>query len=248
MEIEQLINPIRPGTKYVDNDKSTTYWIKDGKVYYWIHAVKGADANTFFSYLNGFAADKKHCYYMGHRLADGHGEMFRALNYTYMTDGRYVWTVAGRVKDVDAESFEVCDHGFIILSRETHIPHSYGKDKYRVYYYDFDGITNWVRKADPKTFISLNDGHFGHDENFVFCGRSALPKAVVSQWRKLGGYYSTDGRRMYYFNRIIKDADCVTFEVVQGKRSCIQLAKDSKHYFHNDSIVSAEAFVSLLEE
>ena len=52
-----------------------------------------------------------------------------------------------------------------------------------------------------------------------------LPKANVERWRKIGGFYSKDDTRVYYFNRHIKQADCDSFEVVPSDR--FQLANTS---------------------
>src|SRR6185436_9690370 len=114
---------------------------------------------------------------------------------TYATDGQFVWTMGGRIKEADAQSFVVCDDGVHDLGHGTRVPHGFGKDKDRVFYYDFDGKPNWVRKATPKSFVSLNDGYFGKDEQFVFCGAVTLPKANVEHWSKIAGHYSRDDTR-----------------------------------------------------
>src|SRR5262249_990817 len=157
--------------------------------------------------------DRKQCYCTSSRLTGCHAGSFRALNFAYATDGQSVWTMGGRIAEADAQSFVVCDDGVHHLPSGDRVPYGYGKDKARVYYYEFEGKANWVRKASSGSFVSLNDGHFGKDEHFVFCGAATLPRAKVEQWRKIGGFYSKDDARVYYFNRQIKQADYDSFEV-----------------------------------
>lgn len=233
------------GRVFREEDRTTLYWLNDGKVQYRHYPIRGADADSFRFYLGSFAKDRKHCYCCYSKLTGGNAATFRALNFTYATDGQSVWTMGGKLKEADAETFVVCDDGSYDLGNGHRAPHGFGKDKDRVLFYDFDGKPNWVRKASPKTFVSLNDGYFGRDEQFIFHGPVTLPKAKADQWRKLGGEYSTDGIRIFYCNREIKDADVASFEVVQSpipSWDFIQAAKDCNHYYSNDQIVSLREF------
>lgn len=118
----------------------------------------------------------------------------------------------------------------------------------RVYYYDYDGKPNWVRKATSESFVSLNDGHFGKDDNFVFCGAATIPKAKVEHWQKLDGYYSRDDQRLFYYNRHIRAADYDSFEVVPTGIDYLQLAKDKNNFYWNDRIVTVDEFQKVLAE
>jgi hypothetical protein len=234
-----------PGRVFRDNDETTLYWInRDGKVVYRHWPLHGADVESFRFFRGSFAKDRKHCYCTKTRLAGGNGATFRALNYTYATDGEFVWTLGGKIKDVDAASFVVCDDGALDLGRGIRVPYGFGKDKGRVFYFDYNGKPNWVRKATPGSFVSLNDSYFGKDDNFIFCGAATLPGAKVEHWRKIGRYYSQDEARIYYFNRRVKGADYATFEVVPS--ADWELAKDAKHYYRNEAIVDAAEFAQLL--
>ncbi len=159
---------------------------------------------------------------------------FRALNYTYTTDGQFVWTIGGKIKDADAESFVVCDDGCNDLGMGHRAPYGFGKDKERVYYYNFDGKPNWVRKASADSFVSMNDGRFGKDAHFVFCGCAMLPKANVGCWKKVGGFYSKDDEQVYYLNRRLRDADAESFEFIGPAE---QLARDKRRLYRRDEIV-----------
>ena len=233
-----------PGRAFREYDPTTLYWIRGDEVLYRSYPVRGADIESFRFYSGGFAKDRKNCYCTNSRLTGANAASFHALNFAYATDGQSVWTMGGRVAEADAESFVVCDDGVHLLPPVTRVPYGYGKDKARVYYYDFDGKPNWVRKASPGSFVSLNDGHFGKDEHFVFCGAVTLPRAKVERWRKIGGFYSQDDACVYYFNRHIKQADYDSFEVVPS--DLLQLAKDKHCYYSNDRVVDQTQFEKLL--
>jgi DKNYY family len=233
-----------PGPVFRDGDESTRYWIRNGKVMFGSHLVRGAHVDSFRFYRGYFAKDRNNCYGMNSKFTGGNGSTFRALNFTYATDGRFVWTFLGQVKDADAASFVVCDDGVFNYPNDPNghrAPHGFGKDKTRVYYFDSDGKPNWVRKAAPASFVSLNDGFFGKDANFAFFGRSVLPKADVSRWRPTGGYYSADDSRVYWTNRQIREAHAATFEVLPGK-DIHRLAKDKDRYYSGDKVLDAAEF------
>lgn len=236
-----------PGDVFDQNDNLTQYWIKDGIILHGGYPIRGAHIPTFRFFLGGFAKDQKHCYCYRSRLKGGNGETFRALNYCYATDGHLVWTIGGKVEGADAETFAVCDDGAESLIGGGRVPNGYGKDKVRVYYYDFDGKPNWVRKATANSFVSLNDACFGKDHQFVFCGAVTIPKAKVDHWKKIGGHYSKDDQRIYYFNREIRDADYDSFEVIPTVLN-VQLAKDKGRFYQNDTRIDSDAFTKLLDK
>ena len=45
-------------------------------------------------------------------------------------------------------------------------------------------------------------------------GKTPLPKANPATWRKISHFYSKDDKRIYYLNKLIKEVDYNTFEVV----------------------------------
>lgn len=243
MPLPEDLEELTPGDAYRPHDRRAQYWIRGRKVMYGEEdEVRGADPDTFRFYRSGFAKDHKHCYSVGGQLRGGNGATFRALNNCYFTDGRLVWALGGVVKDADAESFEVCDDGVYDMGSGARLPYGYGKDRSRVYYYDFDGTPNWVRKATPATFQSFNDGHYARDHQFVFCSGSTLPGAKPDAWQQLENFYSKDDRRIYYFNRHIKAADYATFEVVPNGLNGGAFARDKNNCYFTDEIVSAEDF------
>lgn len=237
-----------PGHRFREDDKTTQYWIRGKQILYRHYPLSNAHIPSFRFYLGSFAKDHKNCYCAGSRFKGGNGQTFRALNFCYATDGCFVWTMGGKINDADAESFVVCDDGVHFLTGGVRVPHGFGKDKNRVYYYDYVGKTKWVRKASPETFHSLNDGYFARDDNFVFCGDAVLRDARVEHWLKIGGYFSRDDRRVFYFDREIATADYDTFEVVPSGRDHVQLAKDKNNFYRNADVIDAAKFDEMLAD
>jgi len=244
-------------------DRIYQYWTDGQKVYFNAFEVKGVDMETFEQYPGAWGKDKNHCYSGGKRLQDADVESFRVLNHTYAKDAKYVWALGIRIQDAGAETFEVCDDGKHSLGKhydkkadkwyELIVPYGFGKDKNNVYYYDFNGKPNVVKNASSETFVSLNDSYFGHDENNVYCGIRKLQKADSKTWAKFKDlyHYSKDKKIIYYSNRIIKDADAETFEVIEQNVEWglpLQLAKDKNHYYWNDNITSKEKIEELLKK
>ena len=98
---------------------------------------------------------------------------------------------------------------------------------------------------NPATFISMNDGDFAKDDTYVFNGKTPLPKANPATWRKISHFYSKDDKRIYYLNKLIKEADYDTFEVVvltspEGYK--LPYGKDKNQYYnYGNPLSEAEA-------
>jgi hypothetical protein len=103
-----------------------------------------------------------------------------------------------------------------------------------------------VRKADPATFESLNDGFFGRDKNSVFWGGYIVKKARVEHWQKIGGPYSKDDKRIFIGTDEFRSADYDTFEVVSA--DVPSLARDKNNLYMGDEIVDAELFEKILDD
>lgn len=224
------------------DDELQVYWLDRGRV---VCAegggttLRGADPLTFRYWAGSFGHDQRGAWFLGSRLRDADGSRFRALNHAWFTDGTGVWCVGGRVKDADGATFEACDAGVQWINGSP-IPRSYGKDQARVFFYDFNGKANWVRKADPRSFESLDGALFGRDDQHVFCGHATIAKADRARWRRLGGNYSRDDKRIFYFNRIIEGADLDSFEVVPSRYGDYQFARDARRRYWNDNELAGD--------
>src|SRR5262245_33087791 len=126
MPIPDDTRELIPGHVFRDGDETTLYWIRAGRVMFRHHPVPGAHVESFRFFRGCFGKDRENCYCTGRRLTGGNGSAFRALNYTYATDGVWVWTMGGKVKDADAETFAVCDDGVNYLPGGLRAPYGFG--------------------------------------------------------------------------------------------------------------------------
>jgi hypothetical protein len=234
-----------PGHVYNESDESTWWWIgPDGKITYRKnHPLTGADIATFRFYPGGFAKDRKHCYGHWGKLPGGNSRTFSVLNYSYATDGRWVWTIGGRVEGADAASFVVLDDG--TRNGAYHERVGYAKDRERVFFAHSGNQAKWVRQASPESFESLNDGRFAKDHNGVFFGSIPLPKVNPAQWRRLGGSYSKDDTRIYYGDACITKADYESFEVLLTEEGAF--ARDKKRCYLGAEFIEPQRLKGLLD-
>ncbi|WP_311329460.1 DKNYY domain-containing protein, partial [Capnocytophaga gingivalis] len=156
-------------------------------------------------------------------------------------------------------TFEVCDEGIHRTDRDretswefsdgirrvvrVEIPYGYAKDSQQVYYEDYHGKIKILAKANPATFISMNDGDFAKDDRSVYYGKSSLPKANPATWRKISHFYTKDDKRIYYQNKLLKEVDYDTFEVVlltspEGYK--LPYGKDKNQYYNSGNPLSED--------
>jgi len=221
------------------------YWTNGKKVFFEYHEIYGADKDTLIQY-DTWATDKKHCYYCNERLTDADRETFIVLNYIFAKDKYNVWESGKKVKGVDAETFEV------FHNKQSDI--GFCKDKNHVYHF-FIAELKIVKKASPRTFVSLDDGEYGFDEKSVYIGTKMLPKANPKTWRKIreDSSYSKD-KYIYFLNHIIKKADLETFEVVVSEKELkyglskrIECGKDKNNFYYLDKIITKKEFERLVK-
>ena len=247
---------------YPDQYADYWYWTNGEKVFRGIGEIKGADMETFEPLLDEFARDKNYCYLQGHKLKDADPNTFRCLSFTYAVDNKHAWTLVGLIPEADIETFQALDSGKHSLGRrkrlwpdgsftivENFVPHGFAKDKNHVYYYDFQGKNKILKSADAATFVSHDDGYFGHDKNTVFCSFAKLPKSNPGTWKKYTDsiFYSRDHQRVYYANTVIKNAHLETFAPVikrdvTGNLCIFPLAADKDNHYHGAQPINAEEF------
>ena len=244
-----------------ENKEQASYWTDNNRVYFRSVIIKNADINSFVVLNRFFAKDKNRCYLQGRMLKNADSKYFETLNYCYAKDNRNAWTTGGIVKNIDIKTFEVCDEGIrknkYKFSRQEFndgkmrevkilIPYGYAKDKNNVYYENFSGKPKIVKKANPKTFKSLNNGLFGLDDTLVFYEQSTLKKANPNHWKLIDEEksleYSKDEKSIYSYNKEIKNADLETFKLypieksikLYGKGGVLEGEKKSIQYYGTD--------------
>jgi hypothetical protein len=251
---------IMDGYKLVNSNKNYPFWTDGKGVYFLVHEIKNADLDSFIIYDVDipWAKDKKTVYCQSSIFRNADKDTFEALNYSFVKDKLNVWTMNGKIDNVDIKTFVVCDGGKVHI-KDTAIdgklfkiirPMGYGKDKNNVYYYNGNDVKAYKPKivtgALPGTFVSMDDGNFGYDENSVFYRNKKLKNANSKTWGlfEAGCWYSRD-KKVYYGGDIIKEADAETFEPI-GKLKTF--AKDKNNYYNADRIISKEHFEKLKTE
>jgi hypothetical protein len=240
----------RPAARFNDDDEKAIYNLIDGKIRYRnLPPIRGADPDTFRFYLGGFGKDAKACYLQNRTISGAIPQAFRALNYCYASDGERVWCIGGELKGCDAATFEALDNGDLDLGPihgvRRRAPYGYGKDAKQVWYYDFDGKPNVVKKADAATFHVVTE-HFAIDAKAVYFGASTIPKADPKTWTHLGLKYSKDSKRIYFTKRVVEGADLNTFEVAMNP--VWPLARDAARFYNADEVIAQEQFETELRK
>lgn len=235
-------------TLSIDNDSSVTYWTDGRKIYFRQREINGADIDSFEWFDGGWAKDDRRCYINGIRLQNAIPATFSVLNRAYAKDKSNVWTLGGQISDADSNSFEVCDSGTYYSSYSA-LPYGFAKDKNNVYYTEFSRKGTVVKKANPATFHSLDDGFFGFDDAGVFCKSGILPKADPLKWQKIqtSGLYSICENRIYYQNKLLKSADAETFEVITEIQS-YNFAKDKNSGFSCEKVISFQELDAIIKD
>jgi hypothetical protein len=237
------------GYRLIDSTENYPFWTDGEKVYFLEQEVKRADLDSFIVYPgdNEWAKDKNTVYCRSGPWRKADKDTFEALNYSFVKDKLNVWTLNGKIDGVDIKTFEVCDSGKIHLRDSTIngklfkiiIEVGYGKDKNNVYYneiYDKVYKPKTLNGAIPETFVSLDNGYFGYDENSVYFENKKIKKANPKTWKlfKKGCLYSKD-KHIYYKDIIMKEADIETFEIINDT-----FAKDKNNYYNCVNIWSKE--------
>jgi len=203
--------------------------------------MNGVDLASFKYFDNGFAKDCNHCYCMAHRLQGSDPASFQVLNYCYAKDKQFVWTFGGKLQSVDVSSFEVCDDGYRTISGNKPIPSGYGKDRFHVYFYGFQGKPKMLSGAIPETFIAIKNSGFGKDDQSVYFGSNRLTGAKSSAWKSLGGDYSKSENKVYHRNKRVKNAAVESFQVDPVVNT---LAKDHGKFFSLDQELTEREYES----
>ena len=248
----------RPYNDFVEDNPETEFWTDGNKVFNRFKHLKGANPKTFL-YDGIFAKDDGKCFCGETWLREADVETFRLLNYTYAIDKNNVYTITGKIKDADIDTFEVLDDGKILLWYDKdEIPQysfqGYAKDKNNIYYHGYDGKPKIVKCADLKTFESMGDKYFAKDKSHIYGNGKVIKKANTNTWRKISeiqnSFYSKDDSRVFYAFWEI-NVDYETFELIipsNAKSIDHQLAKDTNNFYRNGEIISAEEFERLKEK
>jgi len=220
-----------------------SYWVEAGKLWrgndcpggaYSKHTIDEGDLSTLEILNRTCAKDAKHVWAEGRRFRKVHAPAFQALNASFGRDDECVFDSLGRVvKGLNAAAFEVLDDG-LLHEDDSEYPTTggYARCEGKIYHYDWSNHkTMLLRDADAATFEVLKWG-FARDKNKVFWGIN-VAKANPQTFRHITCRFGEDGQHVFYYNRIVPEADPATFEFIGDQF----WAKDRCRVFCHDSIV-----------
>ena len=185
-------------------------FVKDKYLVYFDQApVKGADPGSFRVLNNCYARDTDRIYYFGYHsdLHNGIYEIpcqaatFTILDYPYSKDANAVFYLYTRIQDADAATFSIAGNNF-------------SRDKNHVY----SGAKK-LTGADASTFrvlpreSSLDEGNYSKDQYQAYWKDKGFTVTDVAAFMPVGLGYATDGKRVYYKSKMVKDADPATFKI-----------------------------------
>lgn len=163
--------------------------------------VDGADAATFEILDGSYARDAGTVYLDGAALPGVDAATFELLERPDYSRDRDRIYLRGEPLSDDPEHFEFVDGDL-------------AKDGTAVYWSDGS-----VLSSDPEHFeVVSNEGYylFTKDSTAVHVNGTLIDGAEPALFEVLGGAYSVDGQRVYYFTDEIPGADLATFAPVDG--------------------------------
>jgi hypothetical protein len=243
---EDILKPWPPAKAFDQGEPKAHYWVKHGVVFHGEDVVQGADSTSLRCWMSGYAADERRVYLNGRHDRTLDARTFLCHSLAFHGDEAAIRTpYGGRIKDADVASFEALDAGYepIPGGKATFLLlyTGYARDRTRVYWCDNGGKGMHVAKADPQSFQALFF-NFGMDERHVFCGRAVIPKANPETWRRIAGPYSTDGQRVYYFNRPVQGADVDSFQAYPTLTGNFVCARDRFRCYVHDEVADEARF------
>jgi hypothetical protein len=218
------------------------YHLRDGKVRWGGHEVKGADPATFEPLNHIWARDARHIYTQNSLNRKADRATFQVLNYLYASDKNHVFYLSGTIKEADAASFRVLDEGRVLSSglSEKHPEQDwaysykgYARDDFQVFHYVLTiGKPSVVRGADLNSFEPVGHG-YARDKKHVYYELNQVkgcdPHTAVI-WNQ---YFSGDKKRVCYLTGAIPGVDRASFEVISG-----MAAKDKHHVYLRGAVVA----------
>ena len=224
------------------NGSQPGYWVENGVLWHAsdssgdFHSkgkVAGADLATLQILNRTWAKDATRVWANGQPVRKAFAPAFEALNASFGRDNECVFDSLGRtVKDINAAAFEVLDDGLLHDDRRNPKEAGYARCEGKIYHYDWSNHkTMLLRGADAATFEVLKWG-FARDKNKVFWGIN-VAKANPRTFRHITCRFGEDGQHVFYYNRIVPEADPATFEFIGDQF----WAKDRARVFCHDKVV-----------
>lgn len=183
------------------------------------YVVRRADPATFHPLAREWAVDADHVFFLGTIVEGLEARTFRPIDDDFGRDDTHV-AYASTVLDVDPSTFRVLTGSRIGQGR-------WAKDATHVLWFEsLDAAPKLIRGADAESFTALAD-EYARDRATVYWAGRKLPGARPAGWELLPGHhYSRDGKKVYYANDRVKEADGETLETFVE-----YLARDKEGFF-----------------
>ncbi len=238
-------------------EKNPSYATDKSFVYYKGKKIDGSDGKSLVEINDNYLKDKNLVYHQTGFLnivSGAEPASFVALKNNYGKDNNNAYNRADLiVKNIDSETFEIlgdgrhyakdknfvyslsnCDHNCKLIESADPtsfmvIGNGYAKDKDFVYYY------GKFISVDTESFEILEAG-YTEDKDFIYYERSPIENGGDPQsFKVLDEYwpYAKDKNFVYYGEKIIRDADIKSFEVIERTTR----AKDKNHVYEFGKII-----------
>lgn len=253
-----LINESSPENECLNDD----IWSKDKlSVWYKQYKIIGADPLTFQLLNNAYAYDNQNVFYKQLILTNAEKENFEILSDFFAKDKEHIWYKGKEVFGIkNPADFKVVDGYFssegnsIFLNSDTlllEVPDSdantfknlkndlhlsslkYYIDKKNVYCIDTEkniGEKNfmYVFDAFTESFEVLNEKYYSKDNFNIYYKNKIVENADRMTFKTLGKDYSKDSTSIFFKNKILKAVDFKTFQIFITDTTD---AKDSLNYY-----------------
>ena len=197
--------------------------------------IEGADPKTFLVIDHEYSKDKKNAYYNGKSVGERDCETFTLLG-DYTKDKNHIYFKNEEIKGIDKGSFEIIDNpyskdknyvyyktkkvvdadieSFRIIENSIYYDKDYYKDKNHVFFSgkSLDGV-------NPDKFERLGESTFYYSDgtHLYYEGKRMdfVDYETLVIYDGIG--YSKDKNHVYYEDRIVENADPVTFREIKAK-------------------------------
>ncbi len=255
----EIINDSLAGYECLNAD----VWVKDKlSVWYKHYKIIGAEPSTFKILEDSYSQDEQNVFYKQLILTNADKENFKILSNFFAKDEEHIWYKGKEVFGInDPSNFKVIDGYFssdgnsIFLNNDTlllKMPDSdvktfqnikndmhlsslkYYKDKNNVYCIDTEkniGEEDFMYVFDvfTESFEILSEKYYSKDNFNIYYKNKVMENADRLSFSNLGKNYSKDSTSIFFKNKMMKGIDYETFEVFENDTTD---AKDSINFYN----------------
>ena len=227
-------------SKYAGNGP---WWTRDDHVYFDEGKLSPVDISSFQPLGTTWARDAKRVYSHGLVIRGADPATFIAINSLYGKDDHHIYTLTGKMKEIEASTFV----GIGPTAHWFNTENGYGKDSQFVYHTTVGGKACALKKADTLSFTSLGNG-FGCDQAAVYFETKQLSGADPAEWNHIRGPHSRSGNKGYCLNKRIRGADGHRLESLPILESPDYWSRDEKGFFRWDEPRDSREYLDVFRD